>query len=331
MPRLSVALCTYNGEQFLQEQLDSYLLQTRQPDEVMVRDDGSTDGTVAILKQFVETAPFPVRILPGGDNLGYARNFERVVAACSGDLIALSDQDDVWVPEKLARLEAALGDDLTCLLAFSDARLVDTNLRPLGQTIWESLNLSAVNVQRIREGGVSSLLYYRPVVTGATVCFRRELAEQAFPSGVDFWHDAWLALAAELLGRVEAVEDSLVLYRQHGANTLGAPKAISPLWKRVRNALGRSPQSETAMRESETTTERFYGAAHAYARSRGWLRPVVDRRLGERVRHAAFRSDLGPRRVRLQRVTREFASGRYIKFSDGIVSALYHATRDMIR
>jgi len=105
---VSVALCTYNGAAYLGEQLDSIVAQSRPPDELVVCDDGSTDGTVGLLQAFVPEAPFPVRLYRNERNRGFAKNFERAISLCTGDFIALSDQDDVWKPEKLARLATAL-------------------------------------------------------------------------------------------------------------------------------------------------------------------------------------------------------------------------------
>ncbi len=331
MNTLSVALCTYNGASFLQEQLNSILGQTRLPDELVARDDGSTDATVQVLKRFAEMAPFPVRILPTGENLGYARNFERVIMACDGDLVALSDQDDVWLPAKLARLEEALGDDPDRLLAFSDACLVDEKLRPLDQTLWESLQINGARMQSIREGGPRSHLYRYPAVTGATACFRRSLADQALPADVAFWHDAWLALVAELLGRVVPIEEPLILYRQHSENVVGAPKAVAPLHVRVGNVLRRNPRSEAALRATNDQTRQFYAAAQRRARREGWLDSASDGRLSERVRHATFRAEPGPRRARPFRVARELASGRYAQYSGGVRRALVMAARDLLR
>src|SRR5918996_5112957 len=101
---VSVALCTYQGEKYLQEQLDSIAGQLRPPNEVVVCDDGSTDGTLGILDRFRSRAPFPVRVYVNEKQLGPTKNFERAIAHCEGALIFLSDQDDVWHPEKLSTL-----------------------------------------------------------------------------------------------------------------------------------------------------------------------------------------------------------------------------------
>src|ERR687894_3003245 len=101
--RFSVAMCTYNGARFVAEQLASVAAQTRPPDELVVCDDGSTDETCRLVEEFAARAPFPVRLFVNERNLGSTRNFGRAVALCEGDLVALSDQDDVWHPEKLER------------------------------------------------------------------------------------------------------------------------------------------------------------------------------------------------------------------------------------
>src|SRR5215467_4239016 len=110
MPKLSVALCTYNGSRFLQEQLGSIGSQSRPPDELVICDDGSSDDTVDIIKRFALNAPFPVKLEVNASNLGSTKNFELAVSLCCGDVIALSDQDDVWDATKLAKIERVFLD-----------------------------------------------------------------------------------------------------------------------------------------------------------------------------------------------------------------------------
>src|SRR5262249_18454629 len=102
-PRLSVALCTYHGASYVDAQVASLTRQTRLPDELIVCDDLSTDDTVSILERFARAAPFPVRIHVNEQTLRSTKNFEQAISLCSGDVIFLCDQDDVWEPEKLAR------------------------------------------------------------------------------------------------------------------------------------------------------------------------------------------------------------------------------------
>lgn len=99
--KISIAMATYNGAKYLQEQLDSFVTQTRQPDELVVCDDGSSDATVEILRHFAAGAPFAVEIHENEVNLSHAKNFEKALSLCGGDVIFFSDQDEVWFPEKV--------------------------------------------------------------------------------------------------------------------------------------------------------------------------------------------------------------------------------------
>lgn len=136
---ISIAMCTYNGERFIQEQLDSFLKQSRLPDELVVCDDGSQDMTISILEDFCRRAPFPVRIFINSANLGYSRNFEKAMSICRGDIIAFSDQDDVWKPQKLARFEHFFKERPKVGCVFCNASLVDEELKPLGRSVLGSL------------------------------------------------------------------------------------------------------------------------------------------------------------------------------------------------
>src|SRR5258708_37621369 len=101
---LSVAMCTYNGARFLPEQLESIAAQTKLPDELVVCDDRSTDGSVEIIRSFAQRAPFEIRLDINANNLGSTKNFEKAIGLCQGEIIALADQDDVWCPQKLSRI-----------------------------------------------------------------------------------------------------------------------------------------------------------------------------------------------------------------------------------
>lgn len=98
--KLSVALCTYNGEKYLREQLDSIAAQLLPIDEVVVCDDGSTDGTVSILREYADRRTLPIRVIGNKRQLGVTANFEKAILACTGDIIFCSDQDDIWMPDK---------------------------------------------------------------------------------------------------------------------------------------------------------------------------------------------------------------------------------------
>ena len=140
--RISVALATYQGERFLEQQLESIRNQSLLPVELVVGDDGSVDGNHRVVAEFARRAPFPVSLQVHATALGSARNFESVIAECSGDVIALSDQDDLWQPTKLEALAGTLSGPREPGLAFSDGELVDASSASLGVSCWDSIGLS---------------------------------------------------------------------------------------------------------------------------------------------------------------------------------------------
>lgn len=216
----SVALATRNGAMYLQEFLDSLLAQTQPPRELIASDDASSDDTLAILESFAARAPFPVTILSNLVALGVENNFAQAIAACGGLAIALADQDDVWRPDKLARLSQSLSAPDT-LAAFSDAEVVDARLQPLGYTMWQRVHFPAGEQVRFTQGDGFGILLKHAVVTGATLAFKAQIARAALPIPPGWAHDAWLALVATALGNVAALAEPLIAYRQHGANVVG--------------------------------------------------------------------------------------------------------------
>jgi glycosyltransferase involved in cell wall biosynthesis len=203
--KLSIAMATYNGELYLGQQLRSIAGQTRLPDELVVCDDRSTDATLTVLEDFARKAPFPVDIRVNPARLGPAFNFDRALSMAHGDLVFLSDQDDVWYPEKLATVEAlaATSPDKACFI--TDALLADEALRSAGAT----------KMAQIREAGLPD----SAMVMGCCTAFRQSLLQVLLPlpPGARA-HDNWLVQMADLLGVVERREVTLQYYRRHGAN-----------------------------------------------------------------------------------------------------------------
>lgn len=221
-PTISIAMATYNGERFLQEQLDSLARQTLLPCELVVCDDGSTDGTLAILEKFAAEAPFPVRIFRNEVRLGYGPNFLKAASLCSGDLIAFCDQDDVWLEEKLARCSALMFSTDTNLVIHA-GRVVDEHLNPLGT--FTASAPSPTQLDSCVRGGWRPLGYRLGWCPGFTCVFRSRLLTQMPPAppvaGPGIGHEGWLFFAAEAMGRVFLIPDALALYRQHGSNAVG--------------------------------------------------------------------------------------------------------------
>jgi glycosyltransferase involved in cell wall biosynthesis len=219
--RSGVALCTFNGIAYLSEQLDSLLAQKRLPDQIAIFDDLSDDGTWEFLQVWAHRAPLPVFIYRNSTRLGIARNFETAISVLDTELIFLCDQDDIWFPEKIDELAGMFEMDSDVLLVHTDAQLVDSDAQDLKISLFEALNVSGDERNRIYSGDAFSVLCQRNIVTGATVAFRRNLLELALPFPDDWLHDEWLAITAAAKGKVMLMDVLSIQYRQHSQNAIG--------------------------------------------------------------------------------------------------------------
>ena len=219
--KLSVCMATYNGEKFIKEQIESILNQTHKPDEIIISDDASKDKTQDILIEYQKRYPDLIKVILNKDNAGFVKNFERALLASSGDLVALSDQDDVWLPEKLQEEYSILEKNPNVGLTFSDLKLVDENLNEIEKSMWEYHNWKMNGYIKGADFFESILKFNR--VTGCTIMIRRQILNDLIPfdSRIHL-HDYWLALGSSLLSDVFAINKQLVLYRQHSNNQIGA-------------------------------------------------------------------------------------------------------------
>ncbi len=222
--RVSVALCTYNGAIYLPAQLESLLNQEHQPFELIVCDDQSTDRTWEILQDFSERAAFPVSLHRSVGRLGSTRNFEEAMRLCSGDTIALCDQDDLWYPQKLRVLVAALEDPMV-LGVFSDGDLLREN-KPMEGSLWESFGLVGAELEAFQHSDALGVMIRTNRVTGMTLMLRREALAYILPIPASWVHDYWIGFMLMLHGRLLACPQALVAYRLHGAQQLSVPKGF---------------------------------------------------------------------------------------------------------
>jgi len=218
--RISVALCTYNGERFLPGQLASIAQQTRLPDELVVCDDRSTDRTLALVREFAASAPFPVRIFENEHNLGFAANFERAIRLCEGTLIALSDQDDIWYPIRLERSEQEFAAHPQAGLVFSDADVINDSNESAGPTLWQRLGFAGKRAHDLLAGHFVVLAKHR-FVTGATMMFRAGLRDRFLPIPGGWIHDEWIALIAAAFSDLRPIDQPLIRYRIHDSQQVG--------------------------------------------------------------------------------------------------------------
>ncbi|AGW40722.1 rhamnosyltransferase [Leifsonia xyli subsp. cynodontis DSM 46306] len=224
-PAVSVALCTRNGERFVRAQVESILSQDPAISELVVSDDGSTDRTLSIVEETVRGsgAAVVLRILRNNEPLGVTANFEQAIAACSGELIALSDQDDVWHAGRLAAV-LPLFDHARVQLVHTDARLVGSAGEPLGGTLFGALEIASGLVAEENDGDALGVLLRRNTVTGATTVLRAGLVERARPFPDAWVHDEWLAVCAAIVGAVRCLPRTTIDYRQHGGNQIGVKR-----------------------------------------------------------------------------------------------------------
>ncbi len=223
----SVALCTYNGEKFIRQQLDSIAKQTVLPVQVVICDDGSTDSTLQIVRDFIKTAPFAVELRVNEHNLGVARNFDQAISACHGDMIVLSDQDDLWQPQKLERLRDMLLVNPEAGFACSDAQLIDKHSTLQQRRLWTRWDIAPNALLDLGPERTADYLLRRAhVFTGATLAISATLKPHICPIPETWFHDHWICVVSELIGRHGvATQDCLTSYRIHDGQTCGAPKS----------------------------------------------------------------------------------------------------------
>ncbi len=238
-PVVEVLLATHNGGRFLEAQLDSLLAQTFTDFTVVVSDDASTDGTPNMLEQYARKHPGFLKILePRENRLGACANFARLLDLTQADYVFFCDQDDIWLPEKMAltfeRMQQIEANSATAtpVLVHTDLMVVDENLAVLGRSF-------------VRYAGIDPMrnkfenLLLGNIATGCTILINRSLLECArpIPKGA-LMFDFWLAQVAAGLGNIGFLDQATVLYRQHSKNLIGASKKGSnSLMVRVKRTL----------------------------------------------------------------------------------------------
>lgn len=208
---VSIALCTYNGEKYLKEQLDSILQQSYSHiSEIVCIDDLSTDQSWEILQAYAEKDNRFI-IKRNEQNLGYIKNFEKAISLTTGKFIAIADQDDIWHVEKINKLVEKINDNL---LVYSDNEYIDENGKSLNKRFSDMRNL----------GECTSCLNFALIngISGHTMLFNRKLLEFAQPFNTIIPYDYWLAFHAAQHGKIAFVNQALVKYRQHQTNAIGA-------------------------------------------------------------------------------------------------------------
>lgn len=244
---ISVALCTYNGEKYLPEQLESIRQQSVPVDELVVCDDGSQDGTLDILHKLAGEVYFPVRIYKNETTLGSTKNFEKCLLLCRGDIIFCCDQDDAWRSDRVEKQTRYLRDHPDIDAVFSNALVMDDDSRPTGSTIWQEVQFTAGQQRRWQSGRAHEILYGGFVVTGATLALRRSCLERLlpFPTHIPrLIHDAWIALTLSLESKIDFIAEPLVSYRMHASQQVGFGGKTEPV--RMKDRMSRDRTEKLA-------------------------------------------------------------------------------------
>lgn len=242
-PRISVVLCTCNGGQYLPLQLASIAEQTRTPEEVIIRDDASTDRTLALLEAFAAKTTIRVCLTQNQKRLGVTRNFEAAIADASCDYVALCDQDDIWDPNKLHCLAGILDAEPDISGVAADARCIGADGRQLrGGTMWQRIRFRPAERRAMDRSTEIAPLLRGNVVPGACLMFRSSYRDLLLPFSEYSHYDHWLALLLQAIGGLAYVEIPQQSYRLHHHNAVGIPSGLTGL-RLVRTRNGKSSKA----------------------------------------------------------------------------------------
>jgi len=311
--KISIAMTTYNGERFLAEQLDSIFAQSRLPDELIVCDDGSSDDTQQLLQDYAGRSPFEMRVVVNDKRLGAIKNFEQAIDLCSGDLITLCDQDDVWRARKLSIFETEFDADPELGVVLSNADLIDEAGSPLPGDLWSRSRLNIARQRALSSSSRYDLLLGLPFTTGATMAFRSRFKPLVLPiaEAPTFFHDRWIAVLIAAVARIALIPQKLTAYRLHREQQLGLGKRPLPLKALVPHRCWSDAIALAALDDR-------------LSQQAGWrANPDFRRSLTARQRHIAERGKFSRNPVRrLAQVASEYRSGRYNLYPYGRIVPL---------
>ena len=221
--KISIAMATYNGEEYLEEQLSSLIHQTRPPDEVVVCDDGSSDLTIEILKKFKEKAPFKCKLVQNECNKGTGTSFELAIKLCTNEIITFCDQDDIWDSAKIEKIQILFSNNPSVDFLLMNASVIDNTGVDLGYTLWEQRRFNIHSQNLFREYDQFKEIINYDITTGMSTAVRKRTIEKVGLRPTTLNHDAWYIPFASLMGsKGLLVDENLVQYRQHPLQQYGS-------------------------------------------------------------------------------------------------------------
>ena len=222
MKTVGVVLATYNGGRYLSQQIESILNQTHKPDKIYIVDDASSDGTKDIILKYARQSPDQLTFIENHHNLGAKKTFETGISACNTDYIALSDQDDIWRPDKISKLYDKLEQNSQAGLCFHDLSLIDERGSPIGKNYWEVTpeeQSLPVNGAQARE----RIVHLANPVPGCSMFFTCQLKKYILPIPPSKWvgHDWWISAVSFFFADPVFINEPLSHYRLHANQTAG--------------------------------------------------------------------------------------------------------------
>lgn len=221
--KTSVAICTYNGEKYIKNQIDSILNQSIAVDEIIICDDCSNDNTLDILKEYQKKFPDLIKIFVNETNLRTVKNFEKAISLCSNEIIFLSDQDDIWMKNKVETILDFFIKNKNINCVATNGECIDNNgLSVEGFIIWDVIEYLSKN--KIAHNYLDLLLLSGNFATGATMAFRKKIATEflPFPIKDNFYHDEWMAIVASEKEEFSFLNEKLIKYRLHQNQQVGS-------------------------------------------------------------------------------------------------------------
>lgn len=225
---ISVAMCTYNGEKFLSEQIESIIQQSTVPKELVICDDNSTDNTRDILSEYSDSYPDLITLEFNEENLGVTKNFEKCMGLCEGHYIALSDHDDIWDPRKLEYQLKAIEDN-DAKLVFHNSSLVKEDM----SYITDNWSVQQYDFRDARNGRRAfELILSNSFVQGSTILFESSLLDTILPIPSNWYHDRYIVILSSIMGPLFDINIELSNYRQHENQEIGIK---SGAWNKIKN------------------------------------------------------------------------------------------------
>ena len=268
---ISVGVCTHNGAKYIEEQLNSIITQTVKPDEIVLSDDNSSDETLEIAKRVLSESGIRSRIKAHHEHQGITKNFSGCFDLCTGDIIFSSDQDDIWMRDKIESFLPYFKRGN--VFVYSNAEVIDENKSVLLHDFW---SIYGIKFTQLSKKQFSKKLLTSMCIAGCNMAFTKELYHAIRPTPFHFIHDSWIAICAPWYGDIAFIEKPLIMYRQHANNSAGVTLTSS---EKANQKSAQAEEKTDSIYKTEVPNNWFNNPCHYYLCSVVFnerMRSVVD-------------------------------------------------------